>query len=256
MPYAEVGTGKIWYVDHRQADETRAPLIVIHGAAGTHLDFPISLRKLHTLAPDLPGHGRSDPPAFNRVEDYAASMRDFLDLLNIPEIYLMGHSMGGAIAQLLALTMPERVRGLILLTTGAYLPVSPTLIQGLGEKIVETLNLIVKWEWAKDVPQAWRDQSLKNLMQTPPPVILGDYYACLHFDVRPRLSSLTLPTLILGGTLDRMTPPALQEDLLVHIPHATLRMIPGGGHMVALEQSDLVTSLVNEWLIQQGRTQS
>jgi len=163
----------------------------------------------------------------------------------------MGHSMGGAIAQLLALTMPQRVRGLILLATGAHLPVSPSLLDGIGTKIVETVSLIVKWEWAKDVPQTWRDQSLKLLLQTPPQVIFGDYYACSQFDVRPRLAELTLPTLILGAALDRMTPPALQEDLQARMPHATLHMIAGGGHMVALEQSDLVTSLVNEWIITQ-----
>jgi len=256
MPFVEVGQGKIFYIEHRQADATRPPLILVHGSGATHHDFPLSLQMLHGLAPDLPGHGQSDPPSFRSVAEYAALMAAFLDALDIPEIYLLGHSMGGAVAQLLALTMPERIRGLILLATGAYLPVSPTLLQGLGEKVVETVGLIVKWEWAKDAPQSWRDQSFKRLLQTPPHVILGDYYACSQFDVRPRLPDLMLPTLILGASLDRMTPPSLQYDLLERIPHATLHMIPGGGHMVALEQPDIVTALVRDWLSQQEAIRS
>lgn len=254
MPFVDIGQGRIFYIDHRQADATRPPLVLIHGAGAAHDDFPSSLQALHAIAPDLPGHGQSDPPSFRRVEDYAASMQAFLDALNLPEFYLMGHSMGGAIAQLLALTMPGRVRGLILLATGAHLPVSPTLLQGLKEKVMETLGLIVKWEWAKDVPQDWRDQSFKRLLQTPPHVILGDYYACSRFDVRPRLSELTLPTLIIGAEVDRMTPPTLQQDLAGYLPHATLHTIPNAGHMVALEQPNVVTALVHDWLIQQERS--
>ena len=256
MPVVKVGQGEIFYTDYRQTDATRPPLLLVHGSGATHRDFPLSLQMLHALAPDLPGHGESDPPSFRSVAEYAASMAAFLDAMDIPEIYLMGHSMGGAIAQLLALAMPERIRGLILLATGAYLPVSPTLLQGLGEKIVETVGLIVKWEWAKDAPQSWRDQSFKRLLQTPPHVILGDYYACSQFDVRPRLPGLTLPTLILGASLDRMTPPAFQYDLLERISHATLHMISGGGHMVALEQPDTVTALVSDWLSQQEANRS
>jgi pimeloyl-ACP methyl ester carboxylesterase len=198
MPFVDIGPGKMYYADQRQADALRPPLLLIHGAGATHFDFPPSLQALHSIAPDLPGHGQSDPPSFHRVEDYAEAIASFIDALNLPEVYLMGHSMGGAISQLLALTMPERVRGLILLATGAHLPVSPTLLTGLKEKVVETLGLIVKWEWAKDVPQDWRAQSLKTLLQMPPQVIFGDYFACSQFDVRPRLAQLSMPVLLLG----------------------------------------------------------
>ncbi len=251
MPFVEISLWKIFYTDHRQADETRPPLILIHGAGATHFDFPSSLQMLHAIAPDLPGHGQSDPPSFRRVEEYAAAMHAFLDALDLPEVYLMGHSMGGAIAQMLALTMPERVCGLVLLATGAHLPVSPTLLTGLKEKIVETVGLIVKWEWAKDAPQTWRDQSFKRMLQTPPHIIAGDYYACSQFDIRSRLSALTMPTLILGASADRMTPPPIQHDLAAHLRHASLHIIPDGGHMVALEQPDVVTALVREWLNEQ-----
>ena len=256
MSFVEIGAKKIYYADHRQSDETRPPLVLIHGAGASHFDFPPSLQALHAIAPDLPGHGQSDPPSFRRVEDYAAAMQAFLDALNLSEVYLMGHSMGGAISQLLALAMPERIRGLILLGTGAHLPVSPTLLQGLKEKVIETVGLIVKWEWAKDTPQDWRDQSFKRLLQTPPHVILGDYYACSQFDVRPRLDALTLPTLIIGASVDRMTPPMLQQDLANFLPQATLHIVPNGGHMVALEQPDIVTTLVSDWLTQQEKTHS
>lgn len=252
MPFADTPSGKIYYVDQRQAGESRPPLVLVHGAGGTNFDFPESLQSLHAVALDLPGHGRSDPPAYRRIEKYASAVQEFIDALALSEFYLMGHSMGGAISQLIAYDKPERVRGLILLGTGAHLPVSPTLLQGLKEQVMETLSLIVKWEWAKESPQDWRDQSFKRLLQTPPHVILGDYYACSLYDMRAHITSrLTMPVLILGAEVDRMTPPPLQHNLAELLPHATLQIIPGGGHMVALEQPDVVTALVRDWLAHQ-----
>lgn len=248
MPYVDVGPTRLYYTDHRQPDAARPPLLLIHGAGATHLDFPIQLRKQHSLALDLPGHGKSGGAGCTSIEAYMQLVIGVLDALALPVVDVMGHSMGGAISLMLALRQPARVRGLILLTTGAYLPVNPQLIEGMTANALDTARMIVRWAWAKEAPEAWREAGLRQMLATPAPVTIGDYWACARFDVRPHLAALTLPTLILGGTQDRMTPIALQDDLAARLPHATRHIIAGGGHMVALEQPEVVTQQVMDWL--------
>ena len=97
-----------------------SPLVVlIHGAAGTHLDWPPHLRRLDAAsvyAIDLPGHGRSPGPACSTVDQYAEVVAAFITELDLAEVVLVGHSMGGAVALTIARQQPGAVMGLVLIT--------------------------------------------------------------------------------------------------------------------------------------------
>jgi pimeloyl-ACP methyl ester carboxylesterase len=86
------------------------------------------------------------------------------------------------------------------------------------------------------------------MAETPPEVIAGDYAACDAFDVRERLGQITAPTLVVGGTADQMTPLKYAEFLAEKIPGAKLARIEGAGHMVMLEQPELVAQHVEQFL--------
>ncbi|HEX7562659.1 MAG TPA: alpha/beta fold hydrolase, partial [Bradyrhizobium sp.] len=137
MPFAEIGNDRIYYAEHgRAADALRdQPLVFVHGAAGSHLVWGRQVRVLgeitHAVAIDLPGHGRSTLPGRNSIEDYGQVVLGLLDALGFERAVIVGHSMGGAIAQTLALSRPDRVAGLGLVGTGARLRVLPAIIDGL-----------------------------------------------------------------------------------------------------------------------------
>src|SRR5262249_60897529 len=95
------------------------------------------------MALDLPGHGRSGGSIPKRIDDAAAVVAGFLDALRLPRVVIGGHSMGGAIAQQLALSYPERVAGLILIGTGARLRVLPRLLDLLATNQAEGVDLLM-----------------------------------------------------------------------------------------------------------------
>lgn len=251
MPAVATSAGRLWYADHyRQRDYP--PLVLVHGAGASHLDFPAELRRLNSLAPDLPGHGKSPGAGAADVRVYAAAIVALLDALQLPQAVILGHSMGGAIAQTLALDHATRVAGLVLLATGAQLPVNTAIIDGMRTDPAATAALLMKWEWAKSAPAALRERGLALLLQTDPAVTIGDYTACTRFDVRDRLAEITVPTLVIGGTADKMTPPDWSAALAQGMPRAQLELIEAGGHMVMVEQAAATAARLQRWLRAQG----
>jgi pimeloyl-ACP methyl ester carboxylesterase len=79
-------------------------------------------------------------------------------------------------------------------------------------------------------------------------VLLGDFRACDAFDVRERLGDISVPTLVIGGTEDRLTPPKFSEYLREHIPNTQLLLVEEAGHMVMLEQPAVVTEAIADFL--------
>jgi pimeloyl-ACP methyl ester carboxylesterase len=246
MPVIETARGEIYYKDYRK-ERSENPLLLIHGAGGIYLDWPIRLRK-DALVLDLKGHGLSPAPSRQKIDDYAADVAALIEALELENLSIAGHSMGGAIVLSLALDYPARLRKLVLVGTAANFHVNPALIEGLSTSPEETAKLIVKWEWSKATPESIKEQSLKRLLETPAEVVQGDYMACNAFDVSERLGEIKVPTLVLVGTEDRMIPPEESRFLAESIPKAELSLFEAGSHMFHLEQAEAVTARIKQFL--------
>ncbi len=257
MPHVIPPSGrKLWYAQHGK-EARPLPLVLIHGAGGSHLDWPPALRRIVsdatcTLAPDLPGHGRSDPPGRDSVGDYARDIAAWLEAMDISQAVFCGQSMGGAIAQTLALDRPDLVRALVLIATGARLPVSSTLIESLAEDPDAAYDRIAanlyQDENARQRARAWLDQ-------VAPEVMIGDLRASDAFDARGRLGAIRAPALVIHGTADQTTPLKFGEYLAEHIPHAQMTTIEGAGHMVSLQRPAAVAEAVARFLERYGEQQ-
>lgn len=241
----------IWYADHRDPTVHRTPTVMIHSAGGAHLDWPAELRRMieaNAIAPDLPGHGKSSGAARTNLSAYAADIIGLMDRLKVARAIMLGHSMGGAIAQLLAIHYPDRVAGLVLVGTAARLQVNAAILSGLRSDFPATVEMIVNWQWAAGYDQQKR-LSQRRLLETGADVLHADFSACASFDVRGQLSRVQVPALIIGGTKDRMTPFSQSEELRDLLPNARLAAVEGGGHMMLLEQPQVSADIVRDWLL-------
>ena len=244
----------VWYADHRDPTINRLPVVMIHGAGGSHLDWPAELRRLpeaNAIVFDLPGHGRSSGPGRSTVSAYAADVVALLDALDLPQAIILGFSLGGAVAQTLAANYKRRVAGLILLATSPRLTVNPSATEMACETDYDaTLQQLIDWQWAANAGDQIKRLSLRRLQSIDRVVLRSDYQAANQFDGRERLAQIQTPTLVIGGTADRMTPIAEGEFLHANIAGSELVKIDGGGHLVALEQPQEVVRAVQTWLLE------
>ena len=160
----------------------------------------------------------------------------------------MGHSMGGAIALGLALKRPELLRGLILVGSGARLKVMPAILEGIGQDFLGTVKVIVPFAYGPRAEPQMIAQGIEKMSDNLPEVLLGDFTACNDFDIMERLGSIRQPTLVLVGAEDKMSPVKYSELLAGAIPGAELKVIPGAGHMVYLEDHRAANSAIADFM--------
>ena len=235
----------------------RPTLVLIHGAGGSSQTFLHQLRRLdrtmNVVAVELPGHGSTPGPGRDTISSYANWVEKAFSAFPFESFFLGGHSMGGAIALELALRSWSRIKGLILIATGAGLPVSVKIIEGLARDPEPTLALINKWCFPPDTDPLLIQQSLELMRQTPIQVIYNDFQACNRFDRLENVSTITCPTLILVGDRDVMTPPAFSEALQREIPNSKLILVPGAGHLVMLEKPREVNQAVEAFVTERSK---
>jgi pimeloyl-ACP methyl ester carboxylesterase len=156
--------------------------------------------------------------------------------------------MGGAIAQTFALEYPDRLEALVLVGTGARLRVLPGIFAALEADHEEGVRFLMSLAVASTASAELVELLTRETLRTPQGVIIGDFRACDAFDVMSRLPSIGVPTLIICGTEDRLTPPRYAEYLRDHIRGSRLVMIADAGHYVQLERPDETTAAIRQFV--------
>lgn len=205
-----------------------------------------------SIAPDMRGIGQSDaPPAPYTVRQLAQDAVAVLDAAGVDRAHVVGLSLGGAVAQELALSQPDRVRSLALLATFAtQAPRSRALLEAwraLYPVAIADERLRKAWElqaysWLF-TDRFWRSEAnvraaLRFASSQPPQPTngyLGQVDAALSHDGRDRLPGIRSPTLVIHGELDQLSPKENGEELARLIPGAELLVLPQVGHAVNLE---------------------
>ncbi len=172
--------------------------------------------------------------------------------MDLDDAVLVGHSMGGAIAQVMALEYPEVVRGLVLGGTGSRLRVAPAILDGLRADFEATVRLVADWAHGPMATEQVRALSVETMLAAGPDVLYGDFAACDAFDVTERLGEIGAPALVLCGSEDRLTPPKYSQRLASGIRGASLVVVDGAGHMVMLEAPDRTAEAIAAFLRASG----
>ncbi|MEM2134692.1 MAG: alpha/beta hydrolase [Candidatus Jordarchaeaceae archaeon] len=239
LPFQIIRGKRIFYESVGQG----LPVVFIHGSMGSHISWDLQRAlssNYNLIFLDLPGHGMSDP-----IEDevsvklFADYVAEFVRGLGIESMVAVGHSLGGAICIQLALDYPELMRGLVLVGTGAKLGVLPTILEALKTNFRESVDLAIgSMAFAENADPKIVDLAKEECLKCNPKVAYSDFAACNKFDVRDRISEISVPTLIIVGSEDKLTPVKWSRYLNEKISKSSLKIVENAGHMVMIEQPE------------------
>jgi pimeloyl-ACP methyl ester carboxylesterase len=168
--------------------------------------------------------------------------------LHLQRLFLVGHSMGGAIVQTLAVTHPEILKGIVLVGTGARLKVLPSVLEGIREDFEETVPKIVRFAFSRKASPELIESGVEYLLECPGRVLYGDFLACDRFDFMKEVEKIDLPALVVCGAEDEMTPVKYSEFLHQHIRASRLDILADAGHMVMMESPDAFNLKIREFI--------
>lgn len=202
---------------------------------------------LRLLAPDNRGSGRSElggGPC--TIADMAGDVISLLDALGLDRVHVLGLSMGGLIAQELALRHPKRVRSLILVATAARLPPMTRHVIDVWSRMVQhgvdtELFLREQFGWVFTdhlLEQREVVDGMIAMVRTWPfsaPGFMTQVKACLGHDAVDRVPAILVPSLVLVGREERLIPIPASEELASLLPNARLKILEEGGHGFAAE---------------------
>jgi len=223
------------------------PIVFIHGAGGNHKVWAYQVKYFrNSIAINLPGHDGGE--GRRSVDEYVEYVRDFLDRNGLRNVVLVGHSMGGAIAQKFALKYSEYLRAIVLVCTGARLRVLPKIFELIRDNYPKAVELIANMAVSRNASQTIKSQVAEELLKANPKVVYGDFEACDKFDIMDQVSNIRVKTLIICGSDDLLTPVKYSKYLNDKIPGSILKIIEGSGHMVMIEKPEEFNSILNDFI--------
>lgn len=242
-----------YHVYEGSPEGQRPPVVLLHGAGGSHLHWPSEMRRLpgyRVYAPDLPGHGKSGGRGQQSIPSYARMMIAWLEALGLHSAVFVGHSMGSAIALYLALENQEHVLGLGIVGGGARLSIPAELLDQASSDTTfhSAVEMVTAWSFSTKTSSQLVELAGKRMADTRASVLYGDFMACIAFDITDRVGEIVVPTLVVCGAEDRMMPLRHSQYLANHIPGAILKPILDAGHMVMLEKPQESAAVLSGFL--------
>ena len=223
-------------------------LVFLHGAGSSSLSYYYQLRHFrNSKAIDLPGH--TTGKACHDIDSYLEWVRGFITARRYKDVVLCGHAMGGAIALLYALKYPEELKGLILMGTGARLHVHPDHLERCRQPGPDNAKWLAGYMKSfKGVAADMHPVLSQKAVELGPEVELNDLLACDGFDVMDQLGKIDLPTQVLCGSEDVMTPVKYADYLTEHMQNARETVIEGGTHFVQMEKFKKVNEEIEHFM--------
>jgi 3-oxoadipate enol-lactonase len=242
------------------------PLVLISGLGTTsrawYRNRPVFAKSYRTIALDNRGVGLSDvPPGVYSISLMASDVIAVLNAAGVPDAHVFGASMGGMIAQELALQYPERVRSLILGCTAAggsdAVQPGPKALEALtrlGMTAEESNTLFAPVLYDAGTPRERIDEDMVIRLQWFPSALgyMGQLQGISAWEAYSRLSQISAPTLIIHGEADILVPAANAGIIASRITGAKLVLIPHAGHVFWTYQPEATHRAVLEFLAAQA----
>jgi len=237
-----INNNEILYHTGGDLDTSKPTVLFIHGAGQSSLTWEYQLEifskneDLNFIIPDLPGHGNSKGIGLVTVSEYADFIREFVATIDLKNLMIVGHSMGGAIAQLIAIENPDYLKAVVLVCTGAWMRVAKESMAAVKNNYPVFCDVAPTRAFSEKADEKLKIKFRERLLNTPPEVVYIDLKACDEFDISDRIINIKIPALIIGAELDLLTPPKYSEYLHHQIHDSELVIIKGSGHFVMQEK--------------------
>src|SRR3984885_3571891 len=236
----------------REFDPVLPTIVLLHGAGFGHTAWALHSRWFAhhgqgVLAPDLPGHGRSAGAPLASIAEMADWTAALLDASGVAKARLIGHSMGSLIALETAARHPAKVSGLSLIGTAATMTVGPDLLKAAEANDHAAVDMVSIWGLGFQAelggslaPGLWMHSGAQRVLeQCRPGVLFNDLAACnAYTNALNAAAQVTVPTTLVLGERDMMTPAKAGKTLAAAIPNAKTVVLPGAGHMMMVERPD------------------
>lgn len=257
MTLLSIGSARVQVIE---APNALFKLVFVHGAAARGKGFRPFIHHLQSFSPaplqieiiDLPGHGfaRSQAPRTS-LNDYAEDVIGVLKQRHNPSqsTILVGHSMGGAIAQIVGHKRPELLSGMIIIASTHAFEIPTPFLDLIQTDFFSFLKASEQFLFAEETPKSWRHAFLKNFLPNPPQeVVYADFFACSQFDHRKLSPLIETPALVIAGEQDALIPPNFSKLLAEELPQTCYKVVRNTGHLVFLEAPGQVSKLCLEFL--------
>lgn len=267
MPAVDVGGGiSLYYELYDFTEPWKAgppPVLFLHGLGGDRrmwlYQVPAFCGRYPTLVVDLRGHGRSSHPRQDfTVADMARDVLRLTRVLGVERAHVVGLSMGGVVAQQLAMDFPPLIASLTLCDTFASIPpqfeamARETLLWIAEHDMAEVARARIRAAFSDHVEPAMCEYWIEQVAKNDKASYERAARATFSFSAGPGLAQLAVPALVLVGAEDRVTPPPLSHDLAARIPGARLVEIPRAGHISNAENPSAFNQALSEFLSSVG----
>ena len=236
----------------REFDKSLPTIVFLHGAGFDHTTWALHSRWFAhhgygVLAPDLPGHGRSSGAPLPTIGDMADWTAALLGAAGAAKARLVGHSMGSLIALETAARHPAKISALSLIGTAATMTVGPDLLKAAEANDHAAIDMVSIWGLGYQAelggslaPGLWMHFGAERVLeQCRPGVLFNDLSACNAYqNALAAAATITVPTTLILGERDMMTPAKAGNALAAALPNAHTVVMPGAGHMMMVERPD------------------
>jgi 3-oxoadipate enol-lactonase len=232
------------------------PIVFLHGVGSDKSVWRPQLehfgKERRAIAFDYPGYGDSDPaPEGTTRDDYASIILAAMSELGVGRAHLCGLSLGGVIAIAMYHAWPKRATSLVLADTFADHPDGRAIYErsiGASNDMRAIAESRVDVLLAQPADPAVRSEVIETMARIEPAAYRTGAEAVWLAEQRDRAGAIRIPTLVLCGTEDRITPPALSTALMKLIPGAHYQAIERAGHLTNLEQPEAFNTLVGAFI--------
>jgi 3-oxoadipate enol-lactonase len=238
----------------------KGPHVLLLHAVGVDLTFLDAVAAklaadFTVLRADLRGHGQSPYAPATRLEDYADDVHALLTEVNFAPCAVAGFAFGGMVTQALAVKYPQDVYALVISScTSAQTPESAKAVAARGtdakrDGIASLLDVTMQRWLNDDFRLRGGDAATRErLLSTDIRGWADAWHAMAAIDTAPRLKDIKVPTLCLVGEFDKSTPPPIMQAIADRIPGSRYTVMPGGPHMLFIEQPEETARVVGAFL--------